>query len=61
MREELEGERNIFSIAILPDVLNFKDMLFVNMGKELNMDKYVAFDKCGKDKVARSDIVQRIK
>ena len=28
------------------------DMLYVNMDKELNMGKYVAFDKCGKDKVA---------
>ena len=52
LREELEGERNISSIAILPDVLNFMDMLYVNMGKELNMGKYVAFDKCRKDKVA---------
>ena len=40
MREELEGERNISSIAILLDVLNFMDMLYVNMGKELNIGKY---------------------
>ena len=46
LREELEGERNIYSIANLPDILNFMDMLYVNMGK------YVAFDKCRKDKVA---------
>ena len=26
-------------------VLNFMDMLYVNMGKELNIGKYVAFDK----------------
>ena len=28
------------------------DMFYVNMGKELNMGKYVAFDKGGKDRVA---------